>query len=64
MTQVEAYKIIADSAYEEHMKQKNNVLKEPTDCPYYNAEKAISEGERNNERINLCVQNNMEISHN
>ncbi len=55
MTQLEAYKIIADLAYEEHMKQENNAVKEPMNCPHYNAEKQISEGEKQNERIGLYL---------
>jgi len=41
----EIYRIIADSAYEEHMEQENNVEREQKDCPYYNTGKTISEEE-------------------
>lgn len=46
MTQLEICEILADLAYEEHMKQESNVTKEAMDCPYYNVEKEISEGEK------------------
>ncbi|WP_336533945.1 hypothetical protein [Bacteroides acidifaciens] len=46
LTHEDICRIAADLAYEEHMKQTKNVPEEPRDCPYYNAEKAISKGEK------------------
>ena len=55
MTHLDIYRTMEDLVYEEHMKQANNVLKEPKDCPYYDSEKRISEEEKGNERIDLCL---------
>lgn len=46
MTHEDICRIVADLAYVENMKQTNNAMKEPRDCPYYNYEKAIIEGEK------------------
>lgn len=48
LTHQDICRITADLAYEEQMKQTNNVPEEPTDCPYYNADKAVKEGKKTN----------------
>lgn len=51
MTHLEIYRTIADLAYEESVK--NNIVHEPTDCPYYNAGKTA--GEEENEETDKSV---------
>lgn len=54
LTHEDICRTAAELAYEEHMKQTSNVVKEPKDCPYYDTEKRIGEVEKENERIGLC----------
>lgn len=51
MTYLEIYRTIADLAYEQSAK--NNTVREPTNCPYYNAGK--TEVEEKNEGTDKVV---------
>lgn len=44
MEHLDICRIVADLAYEEHMKQTNNVVKEPENCPYYDIKNVDSIG--------------------
>ena len=48
MTHEEIYRNIADLAYEQSVK--DNTMKEPTDCPYYNSEKTEGGGNEKNDK--------------
>lgn len=45
LTHQDICRIAADLAYEEHAKQTDNVPEESMGCQYYNAEKAVREGQ-------------------
>ena len=66
LTHEDICRIAADLAYEEHMKQTNNVITEPIDngCPRFSIKEADCRELKQIERTNLCIQDNMEIPHN